>query len=493
MERAVPKPPTDGVSDRDRGAPSIAGVAARLMVDFQQMAAFVEDPLVLERGEGCWLWDVQGRRYFDGLSGVMVANYGHGNRRIVDAVVEQLGRLAFAAPTLATNTRALELVERLHALLPGFSTFKLLSGGSEVTEAALKLARQYHRQTGNPGKYKVVSLYGAYHGATLGALSATGHPALRTPYEPLLPGFLHVLPPDPLHPPYGAAPEDVGRVCARVIEDTIMMEDPGTVAAVILEPVMQSAGVVIPPPDFLPAVREICSRHDVLLVYDEVITGCGRTGALFAFQHTGVEPDLLCLGKGLTGGYAPLACVALRPHVAEAFWGPEEAAVQFHSGHTYGGNPVACAAGVAALALLVEERLAERAARLGAALLRGLQALRDRWPEHVVAARGVGLLAALEYAGAEASRNGVGQGGRDAFGMRVAAAARARGLLLRRGAASSIFGPPLVCSPGEIDWLLETLAQAIGEAVDAPAGRRRTWTRPAGAHPGAGRPPVNSG
>ncbi|HEU5315099.1 MAG TPA: aminotransferase class III-fold pyridoxal phosphate-dependent enzyme, partial [Chloroflexota bacterium] len=175
--------------------------AARLMVDFQQMAAFVEDPLVLDRGEGCWLWDDRGRKYFDGLSGVMVANYGHGNRRIVDAVVEQLGRLAFAAPTLATNTRALELVERLRALLPGFSTFKLLSGGSEVTEAALKLARQYHKQSGNPGKYKVISLYRAYHGATMGALSATGHPAMRTPYEPLVPGFLHVLPPDPHHPP----------------------------------------------------------------------------------------------------------------------------------------------------------------------------------------------------------------------------------------------------------------------------------------------------
>ncbi|MGH2355223.1 MAG: aspartate aminotransferase family protein, partial [Chloroflexota bacterium] len=429
-----------------------AGDAARLMIDFQQMAAFVEDPLVLDRGEGCWVWDVQGRKYFDGLSGVMVANYGHGNRRIIDAVVEQLGRLAFAAPTLATNRRALELVASLRELLPGFSTFKLLSGGSEVTEAAIKLARQYHRQTGSPGKHKVVSLYRAYHGATLGALSATGHPAMRAPYEPLLPGFLHVLPPDPLHPPYGASPEAVGRVCAQVIEDTIKMEGPESVAALILEPVMQSAGVLVPPPDFLPAVREVCTRHNVLLIYDEIITGCGRTGRMFAFQHTGAEPDLLCLGKGLTGGYAPLACVAMRPRVADAFWGTEEAGVQFHSGHTYGGNPVACAAGVAALALLREERLAERAAQLGASLLRGLEGLRTRWPEHVADARGIGLLAALEYVGADPSKSGVGQGTSDAFGLRVAAAARRRGLLLRRGAAISIVGPPLVASAAEIDW-----------------------------------------
>jgi adenosylmethionine-8-amino-7-oxononanoate aminotransferase len=462
---------------------ALAGAAARLMVDFQPMAAFVEDPLVLERGEGCWLWDVQGRRYLDGLSGVMVANYGHGNRRIIEAVVEQLGRLAFAAPTLATNSRALEFVDRLGGLLPGFSTFKLLSGGSEATEAAIKLARQYHRQTGSPGKYKVVSLYRAYHGATLGALSATGHPAMRTPYEPLLAGFLHVLPPDPLHPPYGAAPEDVGRVCAAVIEDTIKMEGPDSVAALILEPVMQSAGVVIPPPDFLPAVREICTRHKVLLIYDEIITGCGRTGTLFAFQHTGAEPDLLCLGKGLTGGYAPLACVALRPWVAEAFWGPEEAGVQFHSGHTYGGNPVACAAGVAALALLIEERLPERAARRGAALLRGLEALRARWPEHVAGARGIGLLAALEYACADPSKSGVGQGASDAFGLRVAAAARRRGLLLRRGAALSILGQPLVASEEEIDWLLDALAGAIGDVADEDARRRagHRWRAAAGA------------
>src|SRR5699024_8325104 len=142
--------------------------AGRLMVDFQQMSAFVEDPLVLDRGEGCWLWDAEGRRYFDGLSGVMVANYGHGNRRIIAAVTEQLGRLAFAAPTLATNTRALGLVDRLGALLPDFSTFKLLSGGSEVVEAALKLARQYHKQTGQPGRYKILSHSRSYHGATLG-------------------------------------------------------------------------------------------------------------------------------------------------------------------------------------------------------------------------------------------------------------------------------------------------------------------------------------
>lgn len=449
--------------------------AARLMIDFQQMSAWVEDPLVLDRGEGCWVYDTAGKRYFDGLSGVMVVNYGHANPRIVKAVTDQIGRLALAAPTLATNTRALEFVSLLRELLPSYSNFKLLSGGSEVTEAAIKLARQYHRQSGSPGssgRYKVISLYRSYHGATLGALSASGHASMRTPYEPLMPGFLHVLPPDPVHPPYGASPETAGRVCAQVIEDTIKMEGAESVAAVILEPVMQSAGVLVPPPDFLPAVREICTRHGVLLIYDEIITGCGRTGKLFAFQHTGAEPDLLCLGKGLTGGYASLSCVAIQPHVARAFWGSQAEAVQFHSGHTYGGNPVACAAGVAALTLLREDRLDERAATLGRQLLAGLQQLVARFPDHVRGARGLGLLAALEYVNADPTQGGVGHGTSDALGLRIAAAARGRGLLLRRGASDSIFGPPLVSTAEEIDWLLETFGSAIEDVVREDSKRR---------------------
>ncbi|HVG97593.1 MAG TPA: aminotransferase class III-fold pyridoxal phosphate-dependent enzyme [Chloroflexota bacterium] len=438
--------------------------AARLMVDFQQMSAFAEDPLVLDRGEGCWLWDVDGRRYYDGLSGVMVANYGHGQRRIIAAVTAQLERLAFAAPTLATNPRALELVERLGALLPDFGTFKLLSGGSEVVEAAIKLARQYHKQTGQPGRYKVISHYRSYHGATLGALAATGHASMRAPYEPLPPGFLHVQPPDPLHPPYGAPPAAVGAVCAQAVEDVIRGEGPETVAAVLCEPVMQSAGVLVPPPDYLPRLREVCDRYGVLLLYDEVITGCGRTGRDFAFQHSGAVPDLLCLGKGLTGGYAPLACVALRPAVAAAFWGPEEAGVQFHSGHTYGGNPVACAAAVAALDLFQEAQLSARAATLGEHLLAGLKTIAARRPE-VQAVRGIGLLAAVEYAGADPAQAGVGQGGPDAFGLRVAAAARERGLLLRRSAGSSILGPPLVTTREELDWVLTRLDESIAAAA----------------------------
>jgi adenosylmethionine-8-amino-7-oxononanoate aminotransferase len=440
------------------------------MIDFQQMSSFVEDPLVLERGEGCWVWDTAGRKYLDGLSGVMVANYGHGNQRIIQAVTEQLNRLAFAAPTLATNTRALEFVELLHTILPSFSTFKLLSGGSEVTEAALKLARQYHRQTGQPGRHKVISHYRSYHGATLGALSATGHSSMRAPYEPLLSGFLHVLPPDRQHPPYGATAENAGAVVAQVAEDTIQMEGAGTVAAFICEPVMQSAGVLIPPADYLPAIREVCNRHGVLLIYDEIITGCGRTGKTFAFEHTGAEPDILCLGKGLTGGYAPLSAVALKPHVADAFWGPEEAGVQFHSGHTYGGNPVACAAGVAALTLMREERLPERAAALGGHLLAGLEGLADKWPGVVQDVRGIGLLAALEFAGADPAAQGVGQASEGAIGLRVAEAARRRGLLFRRGASLAIFGPPLVITTEEIDWLVERLDESLEEVCGTASG-----------------------
>jgi adenosylmethionine-8-amino-7-oxononanoate aminotransferase len=234
---------------------------------------------------------------------------------------------------------------------------------------------------------------------------------------------------------------------------------------------MQSAGVLIPPPDYLPRIREICDRHGVLLIYDEIITGCGRTGRFAAYEHSdGAEPDILCLGKGLTGGYAPLACVALRPNVGAAFWGPEEAAVQFHSGHTYGGNPVACAAGVAALKLLQRDGLTVRAAESGAYLLAGFRRLAERWPS-IASARGLGMLVAVEYAGADPSKGGVGQGSSDAIGLRVAAAARRRGLLFRRGAGISIFGPPLVATRDELDWLMARFDEALDEAHAVRPGR----------------------
>ena len=293
------------------------------MVDFTQMQAFSEDPLILTEGDGIRVRDVDGRWYIDGLSGTFCMSLGHGNARIVEAATRQLSRLALAAPTMATSDRSLELARELLALLPPrYTTLKWGSGGSEAVEAAIKMARQFHRQAGDPRKYKVLSHYRAYHGVTGHALAASGWRASRSPYEPFAAGFVHLHTPDPYRPPFDVDPADVAATYVRLVEQVIELEGPETIAALITEPILMTAGVVIPPEGYLPALRDLCDRHDIVLVFDEIITGFGRTGHLFASELFSTWPDILVLGKGLTGGYMALSATVITDRIAQAFWGP---------------------------------------------------------------------------------------------------------------------------------------------------------------------------
>ena len=252
----------------------------RVMVDFTQMKAFAEDPLVLTEGDGIRVRDVDGRWYIDGLSGTFCLSLGHRNARVVEAASAQLSRLAVAAPTMATSDRSLELARELLALLPAqYTTLKWGSGGSEAIEAAIKMARQFHRQVGDARKFKVLSHYRAYHGVTGQALAASGWRAHKSPYEPLAPGFVHLHTPDPYRPPFDAAPAEVGATYVRLVEQVIELEGPETIAALVTEPVLMSAGVVIPPDGYLPALRQLCDRHDIVLVFDEIITGSAGSGS----------------------------------------------------------------------------------------------------------------------------------------------------------------------------------------------------------------------
>jgi adenosylmethionine-8-amino-7-oxononanoate aminotransferase len=271
----------------------------RVMVDFTQMKAFSEDPLILTEGDGIRVRDVDGRWYIDGLSGTFCMSVGHGNARVVEAVTTQLSRLALAAPTMATSDRSLELARELLALLPSqYTTLKWGSGGSEAVEAAIKMARQFHRQAGDPSKYKVLSHYRAYHGVTGQALAASGWRSSKSPYEPLAAGFVHLHTPDPYRPPFEVDPADVGATYARLVEQVVELEGPETIAAVITEPILMTAGVVIPPAGYLPALRKLCDQHDIVLVFDEIITGFGRTGHLFAAELFSTWPDIFVFGKG---------------------------------------------------------------------------------------------------------------------------------------------------------------------------------------------------
>jgi len=439
-----------------------------LMVDFVQMKAFGEDPLILTQGEGTRVRDDHGRWYVDGISGVFVSALGHGNQRVIEAATQQLNALAFHAPLFSTNAPALRLAKLLTSISPpGYSTLKFFSGGAEANEAAIKMARQFAAQNGNGKKFKVLSHYRGYHGGTGHALAASGSPGWRSVYEPFAAGFIHVHPPFTYAARFGLEGEALSAAAAALLEETIVLEGPETIAAFITEPIMLSAGVRVPPPGYLERVRAICDRHDILLIFDEIITGFGRTGHLFASNMYGVTPDLLSFGKGVSGGYAPLSGVLIQERVARTFWGEIDDNVQFRAGHTYAGNPVACAVGVAAVSELLERGLIENARRMGRLLHERLWALSEKHA-CIVDIRGEGLLLAVEFAQDRATREPFPEALK--FGGRVHTAARGRGLLIREGPNFVAVAPPLVVTEAEVDEVVDLLDQAIGDAVKNSAG-----------------------
>ncbi|HEY8445560.1 MAG TPA: aspartate aminotransferase family protein [Thermomicrobiales bacterium] len=424
---------------------------SRIMVDFVQMKAFGRDPLILERGEGIRVTDVFGKTYIDGLSGVFTVNLGHGIPLFAEVAAEQMRQIAFTAPTMATNPRALRLADLLISITPEqYTTVKFFTGGSEANEAAIKMARQYHQQTGNPRKFKVIARYKSYHGGTGHAMAASAQVDWKSKFEPFAPGFIHVTPPN--RPGCSAC----GRLdactlaCVDAIEEAIVNEHPDTVAAVIAEPIMLSAGVHVPHPEYFPRLREICDRYNVLLIYDEIITGFGRTGRLFGAERVGAWPDILSCGKGISGGYAPLSAILISDRVAKPFWGEPEEGVQFWAGHTYGGNPIACAVGEAAVRYLLENDLIGNADRVGAYLKERLQEIAERRPI-VAEIRGIGMLLGIAF--------------REPIGRAVYAAARKRGLLLRPGHDWDGVAPPLCTTPEEADEIAAILDAAIGDVV----------------------------
>src|SRR3954463_4758371 len=369
-----------------------------------QMAEWSKQPLIMARADGVHYWDVQGKRYLDALSGIYVASVGHNNRRVIEAIRRQLDTLHFSPPMHGTNPVAVQLANLLAELAPGdLSTVKFQCGGAEVTEAAIKLARQYHKLTGNPGKYKVIGRYLSWHGSTMASLSASGLKSRKTVNEPLAPGFLHVFPPTCYRCPFGKAYPSCEVTCATIVNDVIEMEDPATVAAVLVEPIGHTGGIIDPPPEYLRILREACTRHNVLLIFDEIITGMGRTGHLFAADTFGVLPDVICTAKGLSGGYAPLSAMICRKPIADAFWGPAETNPGFVEGHTFEGNPISCAAGIAVLREILENDLCANARKQGERLRAGFERLAGKYGV-IGDIRGKGLFQAVEFVRDRATR-----------------------------------------------------------------------------------------
>jgi taurine-pyruvate aminotransferase len=421
-------------------------------------------PLVISEGAGAWVTDADGNRYLDGLSGQWCVNVGYGRSRLARVAAEQLERLAFH-PLTRSHPPAIELSERLDALLGGDRACLYTNSGSEANELAFKVARQYHLQRGEPHRFKVIARYRAYHGSTMGALSATGQALRRYAYEPLVPGFIHVPPPDPFRHPELTDLEAYGRECAAELERTIEFELPQTVAAVVLEPIITGGGILIPPDSYLPAVAEACRRHGVLLIADEVICGFGRTGHWFGHQAAGIRPDIVTMAKGITSAYVPLAATVTTDEVFAAFTSDASDLGRLRHISTFGGHPAGCAVAVENLAIMEEEGLVARSAELGAELLSRLRDALDGHPL-VGEVRGRGLLIGIELVADQATRAPAAREDSAA----LVAAAQGHGLLMARNADTAAgldnvlqLAPPLSITDDDADHIVTAVAAAFAE------------------------------
>jgi adenosylmethionine-8-amino-7-oxononanoate aminotransferase len=350
MSRAVAGDGSAAGASRD-----LQALAKRhLWMHFTRMGAYEDHEVpVIERGEGCYVYDTHGKRYLDGLSALYCVNIGHGRAELGEAAAEQAKRLGFYTNWSYAHPPSIELAARIAKLAPGdLNRVFFVSGGSEAVESAWKLAKAYHAACGEPRRHKIVSRYLAYHGTSMGALTATGLPPLREPFEPLTPGGRHVANTNS----YRWTEDRDPLWAADAIEEAILFEGPHTVAAVILEPVQNGGGCLVPQDGYFQRVREICDRHGVLLISDEVICAWGRLGHWFGCERFDYKPDIVTTAKGMTSAYAPMGAVIASDRVAEPF---QHARAIFNHGFTFGGHPMACAVAMANIDVMERERLNE--------------------------------------------------------------------------------------------------------------------------------------
>jgi adenosylmethionine-8-amino-7-oxononanoate aminotransferase len=418
--------------------------------------------VIFERGEGVILTDVKGKQYIDGLSSLWNVAVGHGRKELAAVAAEQMAQLAFANGYSGySNPLAIKLAAKLCELsYPNMDAVFFANSGSEANEVAFKLARFYHYLRGNTEKVKIIARREAYHGGTLATTAATGMAPFWRGFGPLDPTFIRAGTNYCFHCEWNKTYPGCGLDCAVAIEDTIIREGPGTVAAVIAEPVHGAGGVIPPVPEYFPKLREICDRHDVLLIADEVITGFGRTGKWFALQHWGVQPDIVTFAKAITSAYIPLsgAIVSRQMHQAMLDAPPD---IKFMHGYTNSAHPAACAVGLRNLKIMEDEGLVANAARMGDRLQAGLRTLMEE--DGVGEVRGLGLIGAVELADDREKRRPfrveLNVGGR------LTAACRERGLISRNRNDSYLLAPPLIINESQVDQIIEILRASIQDVV----------------------------
>lgn len=348
--------------------------------------------MVVTEAKGSWITDHSGNRLLDGMSGLWCVNVGYGREELALAAYEQMKQMAYA-PMIQSHVPGIELAEKINELLDDDYMIFYSNSGSDANEVAFKIARQYHQQNGDPSRYKFISRYRAYHGSSMGALSATGQALRKYKYEPLSSGFLHVAPPDNYRKPLGQSVEEYNLLKSQELEEKIIWEQKETIAGIIMEPLITGGGVLIPHPVYVEKVQEICKRHGVLLIIDEVICGFGRTGKMFGHMHYGIKPDIITMAKGITSAYLPLSITAVRKDIYETFKGSEENS-HFRHVNTFGGNPAACAVALKNIEIIEQENLVSRAAILGERLAKELEELKGH--PYVGDIRSLGFLMGIE-------------------------------------------------------------------------------------------------
>ena len=422
-----------------------------------------QPPDIIARGEGSWIWDIDGHRMVDGVGGLWSANLGFGRREIRDAITAQLDELAFYNTFRGTtHPRAIELSTRLVKLMEpdGVAAVLFGNGGSDAVETALKIARQYWKLQGQADRVKFIALRQGYHGVHFGGASVNGNTNFRRAYEPLLPGCFHVDTPWLYRNPYTEDPERLAEICAELLDREITFQSADTVAAFIAEPVQGAGGVIVPPANYWPLIRKVCDKHGVLLIADEVVTGFGRTGHLFGTRMWGVKADLWCLAKGISSGYLPLGATAIGSRVAEGFLKGDAGLGSIGHGYTYSGHPVAAAAGLATLDILEREDVVGNAARQGEHLMARLRDIASR-SRLVGDVRGVGLMVCLELVADQGRKTPLPRGAKEVAA--VARSAYRRGAMVRTSGSNIIMSPALTISREEIDSLCDALDGAFAE------------------------------
>ena len=413
-------------------------------------------PRIIVSGNGCYVTDIDGKRVVDAVGGLWNVNLGYSNDAIKQAIAEQLAELPYySAFRGTTHPRLIELGHRLVDILKPEDARRAFftSGGSDSVESALRIARQYWKVRGQADRVKFLALKKGYHGTHFGGASVNGNQNFRRNYEPLLPGVIHLPAPFPYRNPFNVTDgAEIAAAIGRLFEDEIAFQGADTIAALIVEPVLGAGGVIVPHETFLPLMREICDRHGILLIADEVITAFGRTGAWTGSRLWGVKPDMMSTAKAITNGYFPFGAVMISDKVADAFEGNKNSVGNIGHGYTYSGHPVGAAAALATLKETKRLDVAANAAARGEELLAGLKKLQNKH-ELVGDVRGKGLMCALELVSDRARKSAAAKD----IVQKVHDATYDAGVMVRTSGANVILSPPLIVTAGDVQTILTAL------------------------------------